>query len=388
MTLALALLAVVALPPGLPGQGIKLHRSIVDLESAAYRDSNDAAAQYALGIGYWAKKRYDDAERVLRLSVTIEPRFAPAWLALGVLPFARRPKLREEERKGKVPEEWKAALIESRRLTRRAFLIDPLVDLWILSAVDPEPQFRLIMVHGKVYVFSNPFAALHEDRYDDAFAFFDRSLRLVQDSTSRDSVSSSLLWYHGLCAAHLNRPAVAIEDFQTLLDRALARERSDSLLTGPLVTNDFRYILALMYQRQFDWLNAVRLYREALVNDLGLYMAHVELSRVFALRGMGDSAVVESREAVMTNPEDPTLLFEHGVTLLDAGYAVAAEDTLRRSMQGNPRDSRVAYYLGVALEQLNRPTEARESYERFLTLAPSRLADKIAEAKRRLASLQ
>jgi hypothetical protein len=40
------------------------------------------------------------------------------------------------------------------------------------------------------------------------------------------------------------------------------------------------------------------------------------------------------------------------------------------------------------LQQLNRPAEARESYERFLALAPSRLTDKIAEAKRRLASLQ
>src|SRR5712692_6004192 len=128
--LSAAILSVVVATP-LRAQGLKLRVSLNELEARARQDSNDAAALYDLGLGYWAKKRYDDAERTLRVSVTIEPRYAPSWLALGILPHARRPKLRREEAQGKVPPEWRAAAEESDRNVRRAFLIDPLVDLQI-----------------------------------------------------------------------------------------------------------------------------------------------------------------------------------------------------------------------------------------------------------------
>jgi len=94
------LTATVGIAPTLCPQGITLRQSLPELEAGAHRDSNDAAAQYLLGLGFWTKKRYDDAERALRVAVTIEPRFAPGWLALGVLPFARRPKLRDEQVRG------------------------------------------------------------------------------------------------------------------------------------------------------------------------------------------------------------------------------------------------------------------------------------------------
>src|SRR3989442_810612 len=80
---------------GLQSQGLKVSQRLKDLEAAAQRDSNDAFAQYNLALGYWSKKRYDDAERALRTCVQIDPRFAAAWLALGTLPYARRPRLRE-----------------------------------------------------------------------------------------------------------------------------------------------------------------------------------------------------------------------------------------------------------------------------------------------------
>ena len=144
----------------------------------------------------------------------------------------------------------------------------------------------------------------------------------------------------------------------------------------------------MMYQREYKWLDAVRLYREVLANDFGLYMAHVQLARIFEARGMLDSAVIESRAAVMTYPEDPTLLLEHGVILVEADRLAAAEDTLRRSELANPRDARVPYYLGIVLQALNRPAEARESLQRFLSMAPSRFEEKIGDARRRLAMLQ
>ncbi|MEP6745062.1 MAG: tetratricopeptide repeat protein, partial [Gemmatimonadota bacterium] len=93
------------------------------LELAAIRDSNDPVALYDLALGYWSKKRWDDAERMLEQTLAIEPRNAPALLALAHLPYARRPRLWEEEDRGSVPPEWQPALIQRDRLARRAFFI-------------------------------------------------------------------------------------------------------------------------------------------------------------------------------------------------------------------------------------------------------------------------
>jgi len=385
----LALPSLACLADGcLAAQAIKLTVPLEELEARAQRDSNDAAAQYALALGYWSKQRYDDAERALRVAVTIEPRFAEGWLALGVLPFARRPKLREEQARGKVPEEWKPALEESDRSIRRAFLIDPLVDLHIFGTIDP-PQSALVrVVRGRLVIFRNPFADFERGRYFEAFVYFDQAFHGPNGAVPRDSVPSPVLWFHALCAAHLQRDSIAIDDLQALLDRAIAREQADSLTKLPVRTNDYRYLLALMYQGENRWFDAIRLYRAALENDLGLYMAHVQLYRVYKARGLYDSAAVESRAAVTTNPDDPSLLLEHGIMLTAGGQLVAAEDTLRRAMDADPRDSRVPYFLGLTLQMMNKPAEARAAFERFLALAPSRLQEKIADAKQRLATLQ
>src|SRR5207244_12589653 len=105
----LAPLLVLAQPVSLGAQNIKLSSSLPDLEAVARKDSNDAQALYNVALGYWSKKRYDDAERALRLAVTIEPRFAAGWLALGGLRYGRRPKLREQGSNGKVRDECKPA---------------------------------------------------------------------------------------------------------------------------------------------------------------------------------------------------------------------------------------------------------------------------------------
>jgi tetratricopeptide (TPR) repeat protein len=384
-----ALPPMAALAPGhVIAQGINLTVPIESLEVRARRDSNDAAALYRLGLGYWSKKRYDDAERVLRVAVAIEPRFAEGWLALSVLPFARRPKLREEQARGKVPDEWKPALEEADRSIRRAFLIDPLVDLRILGVVDPPQSVMIRVVRGHVIFVRNPFAAFEQGRYLEAFISVDQALHGPGGAVPRDSVPPGVLWFHALCAAHLERDSVAIDDLRALLDRAAAREQADSLTRLPLRTNDYRYLLGMMYQHENRWFDAIALYRAALENDLGLYMAHVQLYRIYKARGFYDSATVESRAAVVTNPEDPSLLLEHGIMLTAAGQLPAAEDTLRRAMDADPRDSRVPYFLGLTLQLMNRPADARAAFERFLALAPSRLQDKIADARQRLAALR
>src|SRR5947209_19469301 len=102
----LAAASFIAPGPALCAQGITLTRSLQELEEAARKDSNDAEAQYNVALGYWSKQRYDHAERTPRPAVTIDPPFAPGWLALAALPSARRPTLRAEVAKVELPGQW------------------------------------------------------------------------------------------------------------------------------------------------------------------------------------------------------------------------------------------------------------------------------------------
>ena len=80
-------------------------------------------------------------------------------------------------------------------------------------------------------------------------------------------------------------------------------------------------------------------------------------------------------------------MLDHGIILTEAGYLVAAEDTLRRAMEADPRDARVSYFLGVTQHAMNKTAAARATFERFLSLAPSRYQRQIRDAQERLATL-
>lgn len=372
------LLVGFGLGPCLGAQQIRLRQSLRELEAAALRDSNDAAAQYAVALGYWSKKRFDDAERALRTAVAIEPRFALGHLALAYLPYARRPKLLVGNRPDQLTDSLRLVLEESSRLQRRAFLIDPLVDLQILGAVFP------VGIEENRY---NPFGAFLLGDYKSAFQLSDNTMKAYA-MVPGYSIPDHVFWFHGLSAAHLGQYTIAVQDMDTLLDRSLRREQSDTGHYIPLLTNDYRYMLALMNQRDHKPVEAITLYKDALAHDLGLFMAHVQMGKIYEARQMWNEAIQEFRDAVATNPDDPSLLMDLGVVLREGGQLTESGDALQWAMAASPRDSRIPYHLGITEQALNRRAQARAAFERFLALAPSRYAPQISEAKQRLASLQ
>jgi len=383
--LPLLLVVTVALGPlRLPAQGIKLPYPLPEIEARARRDSNDAEAQYFLGLGYWNAKRYDDAERALKVSVEIEPRFAAGYLALAYLPYARHQNLRALEERNRIPDTLRDVLTESFRLRRRAFLIDPLVDLSILGAVYPLRGSVTVGLtrDGRLVLMSNPFEAFVAGKYDLAFGVLGDAMY-----HGLGPPPDLMLWFHGLSAAHLGYYPAAIADFQMLLDRSVQREAGDSILRLPLQTNDYRYILALFKQRANKPADAMALYKEALANDIGLFMAHVQMGKMYEAHQMWPEAIEEFREAVATNPDDPSLLLDLGVVLHEAGRSTESADVLRRAEAANPRDSRVPYHLAIALQEAHDTATARAELQRFLALAPSRYGREIADARQRLAAL-
>lgn len=384
---SLALVVGACLAGHLAAQKLDVNASIATLEQTARRDSNDAAAHYNLALGYWSKRRWDDAGGSLQRAVAIDPRFASGYLALAFLPQASGEYWERHVlvlRGGWLLSYYTApdsVVQEFGRLYRRALMIEPLVDIRIQVATEQRG--------GHVDKFDKALYAYNDGRWDEAYRRFGE---LMPDSADyrgeKGRLYEQILWYHGLAAARAQKFTEGIEDLRRLVARSERREVSDTLYRWPLRTNEYRYTLAYLTQRAGDSQAAVRLYEEALTNDLGLYMAHVRLADIYEAAGMFDQAITARCNALNANPDDPTLLVDLGKTLANAARWAEAEQPLVESAAANPRDPRVPFYLGMVFENLGRKDEARAAFTTFIAIAPSRYERQISVAKQHIDALR
>jgi tetratricopeptide (TPR) repeat protein len=266
------------------------------------------------------------------------------------------------------------------RLYRRAFMIDPLVDVRIKVAT----EYRA----GNDR-FDRAVYAYNDSKWDEAYR---RLGELVADSGGfrgeRGQLYEQVLWYYALAATRLQKHDESIRALEGLIHRSETREASDTMFRWPLRTTEYRYVLAFVRQRAGDAEGAIRGYQEALTGDLGLYMAHVRVGDIYEGAARWSEAVLARRTAINANPDDPSLILDLGKTLANAGRWAEAEQPLRDAAAANARDSRSHFYLGLVLEHLGQKTEARTALTRFISLAPSRYDRQIAVARQHLSALQ
>jgi len=388
---ALAVAALAGSPTRAPAQRFKLPAGLKDLQQAARRDSNDAAAHYSLALAYWNEKQWDAAERSLETAIAIEPAFASAHLALSALPYARQPRLYDDVAERRVADAWKPVLREAERHYRQAFLLDPFCDVRVVGATLPESP---VLLGGRAQ-FAREFfdsylrglQALLEGKYDNALGGFQGAVRAIDGERHPDRIPTALLWWRAIAAAHTERWDVAEADLEDLINEQRDLEEGDDVVILPLRTNEFRYVLAVIKDRAGKADEAWTLYQTALQHDVGLYMANVQLARLHERAREWDLAIKERQAAANANPDDPSLQYDLGVTYAKGGRWSDAERALLGAVEANPRDTRSLYYLGIVRATMNRPVEARQALERFVELAPSRYAGQVADAKRRLESL-
>ena len=363
-----------------------------DLAALVQADSNEAQGHYLLGLEFIRKEKYDRAEASLRTTIALDPRKAEAYLALSYLPYMRRPQLRSEEMRGRVPDAWQARVEDGRKLYRRAFMIDPLVSLRPLSVLFPEGRWRsrdFTSDESKFYeLFFEGFDDLAAGRYRDAMQRLDQLAKQVyHGGRDLDRIPEFVLWARGMAAARVRADSIAIRDFQALVARGEKKERDPQLVPVPLRTNEYRYILAVFHQRAADTTRAIELLRAAAEADLGLDMAHVRLAEIHRARRDVGGEMQERQRAVQSNPEDATLLLELAMLRYEVGEIEEAEAELQRATALNPRDPGAPYLLGVILQGLQRPAEARAMLQHAIAVAPKSKAYIADDARSRLARL-
>ena len=359
------------------------------LEARAVRDSTDPLVLYDLGIGYWVNRRFNEAEAALRKADAIDPRVPEVQLALAYLPYARRPKLWNEEAKRKVPPDLIATVNESNRRFRRTFMLDPMVDMRIVGLVIP-PRDAIIIGRNADRYYAALVLGLEYfwgGDYGSAYASLEKAYAFTSEK-DRNQIPGFVLWYHGLAAAHINAYPVAIADFQLLLDRELEREKSDSVTRFALLgSNSLRYVLAIMLRRAGQNAEAAEEFRTVLTNDLSYEMAHAQLADLAERSSRWEEAIQERERAIEASPEDAGLLLDYGTTLARAHRYAEAYEALARAQAAMPLNARVPYHMGQVAMADGRQADAMDSFRRFAAIAPSRFRPQVRELETRYGPL-
>jgi len=380
------------------GPRIQTTVPLEELERTAVADSADGVAHYNVALAYWGADRFDEARAALERATARSPRLAQAHLALAYLPYAERPELWREVEEDRVPAEWQDALIASDQHYRHAFMIDPLVDMRILGAVEPpsSAMWTVSDYYRSMYdAWFRGFDDYREGNYGAAFGRFDRLIYDLEQNWRRDArqrMPDAILLHRGLAAAHLERWDVAEGDLRILFDRQRdVEEDEERLIHVPLETNHYRYILAVLLSKTGDGgdrVEAEALLRDAAQENLGLYMAHVRLAELAEARRDWSTALAERQRAIDANPTDHTLHVELGATLATVGRFEQALAAIRQGIELSPLDPQAHYLLGMVAEAAGDADTAIAAYERTLAVAPSRLFTLRQDATERLDALR
>lgn len=339
--------------------------------AAAVIDSLDPSAHVAAGLAWLDADRWDAADSAFRRAIALDPRHADAHVGLAVAQDRNRRYWEALRRRGRDVERAEQEAREA--LLQRGLLLDPYADIRILRFADRRRS------RGDPIWFGD---------YATLLFFTDRAISLsLGRGGAFESLPPGLLWMHGLAAGHTGRFPLAIRAL-TAAVRGMARlQNADSMADIPLPTNSVRYALAVTHMRAGNRDRAFLLLREVIENDIGNYVALVQLARLHSVGSEWSQAVRAFEGAVAAAPEDPTLLRELGAALARAGRNAEAESVLAEARERHPRDPLMDFELGVVQETLGRRDAARASYERFLARAPRRYSVIRDNVRERLARL-
>lgn len=350
--------------------------SLVNLEARARADSNDPLALSDLAHAYMQVGRSDEARQLLETALQIDGEFAGGYAMLAHLEVMRsgpdaawldsnpsfRTRLKDPASHDSIT-----------HLFRRAVQLDPMQDLDPPDGLEQPASWRS--------VWWSPLQDFWHGRFDRSAAKLQAAI--AKADRKHQTPPPVALWYHALAEFRLQHADSSIVDLRRLL--AAAEQPSSPLEESG--TQRVRYALAYLYQQENKVAAAESLYQRAIEHDLSLDIAHMQLARLYESAEHWPEAIQELRAARLIDPENLTLQYDMGVMLLEAGQFRDAVDTLHGVIVKCPRNTRAYYAIGLAFERAQLPQLARDAYERFLQLAPSRFASLIADAKERLAHL-
>ena len=134
------------------------------------------------------------------------------------------------------------------------------------------------------------------------------------------------------------------------------------------------FYMGLIALKNGDHATAARRFRGAIKSDPRHTAAHRCLTQLLKnhetkeeARGFSESA---AENAINANPHDAGCLNTYGLTLLNKGNTIAAEESFRAATRENPKHAKAHYNLGCALRLQSRYNEAETAWREALKANP------------------
>jgi Tfp pilus assembly protein PilF len=110
-------------------------------------------------------------------------------------------------------------------------------------------------------------------------------------------------------------------------------------------------------------------FARALEEDLSYFPAHLQLANLAMAAKDTATALSEMELAVEIRPNDPTLRFAYGYTLIASAQFDEAEAQLRKAIEVDPVYASPYFMLALVLDSQGKTAEALASYRAFLARA-------------------
>lgn len=201
----------------------------------------------------------------------------------------------------------------------------------------------------------------------------------------RDPRQVSLHLARAYAWVKLNEPDSAIFDLTQLARRMESVQRDSTL--APYLSKEFLYYaMGMLHATKQRYSEARAAFEQALVENLGFYMAHVRLAGTLVVLQDTTTALNELETALLIRPDDPLVLVYQGSILVNTGRVAEGESKLRTALSVDSDYALPHVFLGLAAEARSDSAAARAEYAEYLARAPRR-AEERSWAKSRLGAL-
>lgn len=222
-------------------------------------------------------------------------------------------------------------------------------------------------------------SALSSGRYQDAVALYKRAL-------SRERRPSPELYAERARAfVLLGALDSAIAGF-TLAMNAEHRKDGEALVFAYESKAQYEHVIGMVHQMRGDTAKAREAFQRALVEDLAYFPAHRQLAELALVAGDTATALQSIDQATQIAGDDPALRYSYGYALVLANRVSDAVTHLYKATELAPEYPEPWFLLARIHDVGGMPDEAKEQYQRFLSLASQRNANR-ALAETRLAAL-
>jgi tetratricopeptide (TPR) repeat protein len=328
-------------------------------------DANDPLSYYRLG----ERVRYAQpglADRALYWATRLDPTFADAY-------FARWRLLRQDIPWREMPDGsirrvfalQPAAAVTTDSLLSIAIAYSPFLDgtvdvpRWIINLNERRASSDPIVAGMRHYGLGN---------YREATADWAKALKKEPKAVMLH-IPRAYAW------VKLDETDSAIGDLTALAKRIESIEK-DSVI-APYYSKVFLYYaIGMLHAHKGRMAEARAAYEQALLENLGFYMAHVRLGAAAAILHDTTTALSELQTAILIRPDDPLVLIYDGSLLLQTGHVAEADEQFRAAWRADSDYAMPYAMLGMAAEARHDTAAARQDYAAYLERAARRYPER------------